>query len=279
MRACANMQKGKDMTEKMKHKIRLIYGICLTVWTVLVAVLFVVQIWALFRATDVAPYSVETVSKRFSQIAVPFWLWIALLAGGGVISTLIPAEEQRPKAQVSDNKMLARLTGRLPENAEGMVELNKKKALRNMVWIACAVVCIFASVMACVYLLDKNYVVTFATKFYKSHAEAEKLAKIFPWIFVALCVCVGALLYQSYSLKKELALAKKMLADSAKRGEMAVGKGKKEPRQTNEKAKNIIRIVLAAASVALIIIGIFNGGMRDVLEKAINICTQCIGLG
>ena len=41
----------------------------------------------------------------------------------------------------------------------------------------------------------------------------------------------------------------------------------------------ITRIAIAVLGVVLVIIGIFNGGMADVLEKAINICTQCIGLG
>ena len=40
-----------------------------------------------------------------------------------------------------------------------------------------------------------------------------------------------------------------------------------------------IRIGIAVVAVALIIAGIANGGMADVLAKAINICTECIGLG
>jgi hypothetical protein len=40
-----------------------------------------------------------------------------------------------------------------------------------------------------------------------------------------------------------------------------------------------LRIGLCAAAVVLILIGISNGGMVDVYEKAKNICTQCIGLG
>lgn len=277
------------MTEKNKQRIRVIYGICLGVWTVVTAVLFIVQVWALFRATDVDPYSVETVSKRFSQIAVPFWGWIALIVGGGVVSLALPEIEQKPRALVSVGKTLTRLKGRLPENAEGMVELNKKSVLRKAVWIACAAVCVAAGAVVLAYLLNKDYVGKFTTEFYKTHVEAEKLVKIFPWVFAALCVCAGALIYQSYSLRKELTLVKKMVADSARRGgKHAVQEEKNSCLQALEKrlaclrgerAKNITRIVLAVGSVALIIIGIANGGMRDVLLKAINICTQCIGLG
>ena len=41
----------------------------------------------------------------------------------------------------------------------------------------------------------------------------------------------------------------------------------------------IIRRLLLAAAFALIIAGIFSGGMQDVINKAIHICTECIGLG
>ncbi len=39
------------------------------------------------------------------------------------------------------------------------------------------------------------------------------------------------------------------------------------------------RLVLLAGGVFLVYLGVQNGGMQDVLAKAINICTQCIGLG
>ncbi|MDE7380374.1 MAG: thioredoxin [Clostridia bacterium] len=40
-----------------------------------------------------------------------------------------------------------------------------------------------------------------------------------------------------------------------------------------------IRIALGVIALALIIWGILNGSMREVFIKAINICTECIGLG
>jgi len=43
--------------------------------------------------------------------------------------------------------------------------------------------------------------------------------------------------------------------------------------------KGWLRIAIIAAALILIVIGTVNGGARDVLYKAINICTECIGLG
>ena len=31
--------------------------------------------------------------------------------------------------------------------------------------------------------------------------------------------------------------------------------------------------------IVFIVLGVMNGGLRDVLVKAVNICTECIGLG
>ena len=39
------------------------------------------------------------------------------------------------------------------------------------------------------------------------------------------------------------------------------------------------RLTILVLAVTFIIIGAFNGGMADVLRKAVNICTECIGLG
>lgn len=40
-----------------------------------------------------------------------------------------------------------------------------------------------------------------------------------------------------------------------------------------------LRWVLLAVAVALILWGFLAGGADDVLTKAVNICTECVGLG
>lgn len=49
------------------------------------------------------------------------------------------------------------------------------------------------------------------------------------------------------------------------------------PAETNGNGR--LRLILYAVAAVLVIMGVMNGGMRDVLIKAINICTECIGLG
>lgn len=52
-----------------------------------------------------------------------------------------------------------------------------------------------------------------------------------------------------------------------------------EAKEPERKTLTAIRAALLLLSLLLIGWGIRNGGMRDVLIKAINICTECIGLG
>ena len=40
-----------------------------------------------------------------------------------------------------------------------------------------------------------------------------------------------------------------------------------------------VRLAVLIVAIVFIILGVMNGGMADVLGKAINICTECIGLG
>jgi len=52
-----------------------------------------------------------------------------------------------------------------------------------------------------------------------------------------------------------------------------------KPEKQSGKKTLYVRIALAVLALALIAAGIANGGVRDVFVKAVNICTECIGLG
>ena len=63
--------------------------------------------------------------------------------------------------------------------------------------------------------------------------------------------------------KNETAAARKVSSGTAAEGGRLTG----------------IRAALLVLAVVLIVYGVFNGSMRDVLYKAIKICTECVGLG
>ncbi len=59
-----------------------------------------------------------------------------------------------------------------------------------------------------------------------------------------------------------------------------VAANRTSPSSVSEKPRRTVaRAALYAAALAFLALGVLNGGLNDVLVKAINICTECIGLG
>ena len=93
------------------------------------------------------------------------------------------------------------------------------------------------------------------------------LVHVAPWAAVALAVVFVTLWISDASCAREAEALKGLPAVT--------------PAPEKEKAFPVggLRIALYAAAVVFIVLGVMNGGLYDVLVKAINICTECIGLG
>lgn len=180
--------------------------------------------------------------------------------------------------------------------AEKTDAMRAEERRRRMARGACAGICAVCSVMAARYLANPAH---FASRELES-VIGRMLWHIAPWIFVGfacaiLCECV-----RGRSFRREIDLAarsvKRASVENARTdsgvprerktysGEEAsienARTGSGEPCERKARpAKTAARVVAFALAVGLLALGAANGGMRDVLVKAINICTECIGLG
>ncbi len=280
------------MTEHTKSIIKRVYKIFLTALTALLGVLFIVQIWSIFRSSETDPYTVEIVSKKFGQIAPFVWVWVISVVVGGVFWTVFPDETEKPKAYVATQTALKRLYARFPQG-ENLEEVKIEKKIRLVAYVVCLGLCIASAVVCLVYLLDSSFTVKFNAEIFHAHdGVAARLASGLPWGIVAFLSAVSAELYADKSRKTEIEIVKAEWAKSLKNGETKGAgtqttekKGWKEklfekvPFLKTEKFVAVCRIAVAAVGVGFVILGICNGGMADLLEKAVAICTQCIGLG
>ena len=94
---------------------------------------------------------------------------------------------------------------------------------------------------------------------------------------VALCGWIAVSFACTAGLRRELALVK----EAVKTAPLASAETK-ERADTAEKDVKVlwfVRGVVFVAAVVLIMLGITGGGVADVFENAIKICTSCIGLG
>lgn len=270
------------MNEKTCKSVRLSYGIIFGVFTVIVGALFIWQVlWLYFTGTAEGfvgnPFTRERVAAALSKIDLFFWLWIALIVVGFVLWEVFPVKQRQRK--ICPDLQYARLNKRMPQTApEGtggeFAQIAQFKtvvfALKCAAWSLFGIACVYGIIYLCIPSNFPNKNVT---------AEILNMVKhICPCVFAGLLVICGAGIYEKFAVKAVLPAVQK------------VTKGQK-PQAGNGALQTVsgvfdnkwvvlgIRIAVAVIAVAFIIWGALNGSALTVFIKAINICSECIGLG
>jgi hypothetical protein len=280
------------MQEKTCKTVRLCYGIALSLMTAVTGALFIWQTLDIYLSGGSRPFTREIVLERLNRIAPAFWIWVVMVAVGFIIWEVFAVSYKRAPLK-DDCYALRRLKKRVPQKVgeSGLASLKavKRGELINLIVKLCAAALCLAGVAYGI-----AYLATSAN-FPKTDVNGEMLnmaAHLAPCVFAALLILCGVTLYLSISAKKQLPHVKQLIASAKadeKNGVEAVyvtgntavadlyGRWKA---LSNHKYFILgIRIAIAVFAVTFIILGIVNGNMRAILIKAINICTECIGLG
>lgn len=270
----------------MKDKARvtrLIYGIFLSVFTVVMGVLFIVQSQRIYHSADISPYSYEKAKQYLSQIAVPFFLWIAAVIAGWVLWEIFPAEKKKAKAPLDTTVLLKRLKRRLPDQNAQTDFLKKADLIKKIVWGICIAFCLLSAVIVAVCVWNKDNYTPIGVGFDPTQDMLEMLPKILPWILISFVLAAGATVYEQLSAKREAEEVKKLLSSGTVKTNTA---NKKSDQKIKLPAlfrhtyfRYAVQGALLVVGIVFVVAGCLNGGVKDVLEKAINICTECIGLG
>ncbi len=280
------------MQEKTCKTVRLCYGIALSLMTAVTGALFIWQTLDIYLSGGSRPFTREIVLERLNRIAPAFWIWVVMVAAGFIIWEVFAVSYKRAPLK-DDCYALRRLKKRMPQKVgeSGLASLKavKRGELINLIVKLCAAALCLAGVAYGI-----AYLAT-ASNFPKTDVNGEMLnmaAHLAPCVFAALLILCGVTLYLSLSAKKQLPHVKQIIASAKadeKNGVEAVyvtgntavadlyGRWKT---LSNHKYFILgVRIAIAVFAVTFIILGIVNGNMRAILIKAINICTECIGLG
>lgn len=97
---------------------------------------------------------------------------------------------------------------------------------------------------------------------------------IIPWTAVG----IGALAVTS-ALRDRYVLLETEAAQAQLKAERESGVAPEPKSPPRRRSMGALQIALIVAAIGFIIAGVFNGSAKDVLYKAINICTECVGLG
>lgn len=262
--------------ESSQNKIRLICGIVLSVLIVVVGICLIFSCLSIYRSGE-SPFTREAISAAFSKISVPVYLCLLAIVVAGVLAMVLPTQERRPRASVNAALQLQRIREKINHhNASLSAPLRKKYwqgvRFRYGCRIGCAVICIASALPLILYLIDLSH---FTPALNESVIAATYMA--LPFVLIGGIACLLERYLERISINREIQLWKSVME------EQQLTCGAPQTRQKRDFPNGIllcvVRAVVLLTAVVLIGMGVFNGGMRDVLGKAIKICTECIGLG
>ena len=259
------------MSDNIKKKVRLIYGIMLSVMLTVTGVLLMMACVNIYNIGS-RPFTAENIAAEFSKIAVVVWITVAMVAIGAILALILPGEKAKLRATVDKKAILARLSRRIDLDAlsdEVYEKLDTEKFLCKALRIEAIEIIAMAAIAGLVYILNPD---NFTADHDASVLRACVL--ILPLTFFSLGIALAYTLIESASINRQLTLVKSAMAAAGSKTADTVCKKEASPWLATG-----IRIAVAVVAIAFIILGIFNGGIADVLAKAINICTECIGLG
>ena len=206
-----------------------------------------------------AIYTRADVAARLKALSVPIFSLLAVIVAAGIAHAGHPAEA-KPAGMTAENR-LRLMRGRVREIPAAAL---REKKLRIGVYVGTGAVLLVCVAFMLLYLLDGSHF----TSWDMESVMGDMLKHLAPWTALGLAAVYAAGILRDGSMQRECA--------ALKRAEFSSKQPKEQKRRTG---MPILRACMLAAAVLFIVLGVMNGGLYDVLVKAINICTECIGLG
>lgn len=263
------------MSKDNVKRLKLIYGIVMAALLVVCGVCLIVSCVGIYRMGG-SPFSRESVAEAFSKICIPVYIALGLLVLGAVMMIIFPDEIIKPKGVRTPSVLYRNLEKKidLASCDERVIALKKANKNRLILGVSAAVICVVcvvvSSIVAVSIILDSSIQV--------ANQTVTKCALIaLPMMVVAFASGLLGRIFTDRSFKKSADIAKSLIAKK----ECLVSKDavKANDESKEKKILLIVKIAIIVVGVLLLTLGIFGDGIKGTLEKAIRICTECIGLG
>lgn len=263
------------MTQETKKRIHLIYGIVLSAVTILAGICFIAACLHIYHTgvTSGASqiYTRQIVAESFAKIAIPVYSCLVLVIGGMILNMVLPLENDKVKPEKNLPLILRRLQEKTDLNAcdEQLRKAVAKEQKRRKELLH---LCTFGLVTALVLVLD--YACNTGNWGTNSTPSMVKAMYVmFGTLMVPFILTVFATYRNRKSIAKEIELMRQAAAQAPKAVEPTA------PKVRSNRTANIARIAILAIGAVLVVLGACNEGTADILTKAVNICTECVGLG
>ena len=221
----------------------------------------------IYRSGD-KPFSREAVAAAFGPIAIPVYLCLGLILLSVILELVIPCPVEKKNARQT-RMSLKRMQERTDLNLcdeELRTKIQHLRADRQLFdrigWVAL----VLSSILFLTYGMNPG-------NFHSTNINDSMIRAMY-WLLPCALVPFAYDAFAAYrnlgSMKQEIELLK----TAPKESKIAPPKP-----HSNQKRLAILRAGLLLAAIVILVFGFFTGGTADVLTKAVNICTECVGLG
>ena len=258
------------MTSNSIKRVHRIYSILLSIVIVIAGICLIVSCVDIYNSGK-QPFSRESVANAFSKIAIPVYLCLFMTIIGFILDFILPSLSAKSPSSVSQSMLLENLQKKRDDSQCGpdvSTAINIERKKRRLHSASRLVVLAIASIVFLVYATNEN-------NFHQSDINGSMIKAMY---ILVPCLLVSFV----YSMYTVIANEKSMTAEIELLRKLPV----KETTTTAEsetcscdKKLAVIKVAFLLIGIGFLIYGFVAGGTRDVLTKAVNICTECIGLG
>lgn len=252
----------------VKKRIHTVFNWITGLFLVIAGICLISACVSIYQMGD-RPFSPAAVAVAFSKISVPVYICLGLILAGWLLRLCLPTQEKK-SVRPFYPMQLVRLQQRLDLNRISdaslkmqILSLRRKRTVHTM--ISYGLLGIFSSLFLLYGLNPAN--------FHQSeinHSMAMAMLLFFPCLAIPFAYGCFTAFYSLRLTKKEIALSRQALNEAA-----TVPAAPKEDHRLCLQ----LRLFFLSLGLFLLVFGFFTGGTADVLTKAINICTECVGLG
>ena len=266
------------MKSESLMRIYRIYSILLSIIIIFAGICLMAGCVNIYALGD-QPFSREIVAETFSGIAFPVYLCLAMTILGFIFDLYLSLTGKKTVTKDKMFRPYAFMYQRLVNTKdvfaaepEVLGQISKLQRNRKKHSTARTLVIILAFGAFLVYALN-------GSNYHQSDINSSMI-KAMLIMLPALAVSFGyglfVAIHNESSMRKEMDLLKTLPSLSKEATENSAAEDKESLKERNLK---YYRSLLLVVAVFLLILGLCTGGTADVLTKAINICTECIGLG
>ncbi len=227
------------------------------------------------------PYSRQRAADYLALVLIPGLMTLVAVVLG-IVYNIINERHTDTKVKSSSDYILKNAAKRAnintfdPSVRDAIMSERMSRTVIKSVFLALSVACYILCVVCIVFFNDYT-----VENLNRDVIGAFKSA--LPIGVLGALMSIPSLILTEASAKRELELIregkKNAVALEGEKPEAAAEPASDIKGELGETATLVIKTVIFVAASVFILLGILNGGMADVLAKAVKICTECIGLG